>query len=235
MKSLWLTTITTSDNSWTQRDWAPDKSTGLKNSLITTSKSNIVRTRLTEPPMPCLNILSRVLRKKKFFEQKTSKSCTACSFHWPTPPNAFWAKLVTFPPNPRIRNQYFSPAPSFLQLPPKQHSLRRSSRQNQKYEPTTLRTVGQWWKSKSAKSWGPAGRLERCQRIALVPKPSICSRDHPLQGDKSSTQWSSCRAFWYWQDKGVGWPKKLLAKPLEGCQNLSLRIWHLFSFKNRPP
>ena len=77
MKSLCLLTITTSDNLWTWRVWTPDKSAGLRNSLITTSKSIIVRARLTELPMPCLDTLSEVLRMKRPSEQRTSKSCTA--------------------------------------------------------------------------------------------------------------------------------------------------------------
>ena len=48
-------------------------------------ESIIVRARLTELPMPCLNTLSVVLRKKRPFEQKTSQSCTACSLLWPMP------------------------------------------------------------------------------------------------------------------------------------------------------
>ena len=85
MRSLCLPTITTSDNLWIQRVWAPDKSAGPKNSLVTTSKSIIVKAKLTELLMPCLNTPSGTLWKKTPSEQRSSKSCTVCNPSWPIP------------------------------------------------------------------------------------------------------------------------------------------------------
>ena len=85
MKFLYLPTITTSDSSWTQKVWASDKSAGPRNSFITTSKSIIIKTKLTELLMSYFNTLKGALRRKRLFEQRSSKSCTTCSFPWLMP------------------------------------------------------------------------------------------------------------------------------------------------------
>ena len=48
--------------------------------------------------------------------------------------------------------------------------------------------------------------FRRAGKTLIVSRTSIHPRDHPFWGSKSSLQWSSCRAFWHWQDKRVGWP-----------------------------
>lgn len=85
MRSLYLSTIITSTSLWIQRIWAPDKFTGLKNSLVTTFKSIFIRTRQMKLLMPCLNTLSKVQRRKRLSKPKMSKFCTAYSLYWPTP------------------------------------------------------------------------------------------------------------------------------------------------------
>ena len=82
--SLCLPIITTSAGSWIQRVWAADKSAGPKKFLVTTSKLTIVRAKLMELLTPCLHTFSKVQRKKRPSELRTSKSCPACSLCWPT-------------------------------------------------------------------------------------------------------------------------------------------------------
>ena len=89
MRCSYSPTITTSLGSWIQRVLAPDKSAGPKNFLVTTSKSIIVRARLTELLMPYLNTFNKVQRRKIPFAPGMSKPCTACN---PCLPEylAFW-------------------------------------------------------------------------------------------------------------------------------------------------
>ena len=89
IKSSYLPTITTSNNLYRQRILASDKSVGPRSSLITTSGSITDKVRQTKLPMPCLVTFSGVLRRKKPFEPRTSRFCTACSPCWPEY-LAFW-------------------------------------------------------------------------------------------------------------------------------------------------
>ena len=77
--------------------------------------------------------------------------------------------------------------------------------------------------------------MGRSWRSAPIPRAPICPRDYPLWGDKLSLRWSSCRAFRHWQDKRVGRPEILLAKPEEGRRGLCQRMWRLSGFKSCPP
>ena len=62
-----------------------DKSAGLKTSLVTIFELIIVRARQMELLTPCLNILSKIQRKKRSFELRTSKFCIAYSLRWLMP------------------------------------------------------------------------------------------------------------------------------------------------------
>ena len=95
MRCLYSLTITTSAGSWRQRVWALDKSAGLKSSLTSTSKSTIVRARLTELLKPCLDILNEIQKRRKPFAPRTSRSCTTCSLCWPEH-LGFWPTHVNY-------------------------------------------------------------------------------------------------------------------------------------------
>ena len=58
---------------------------GSKNSLITTFELIIVNARHMKLLMSCLNILSKVRKRKRLSEWTTSRSYTACSSYWPMP------------------------------------------------------------------------------------------------------------------------------------------------------
>ena len=58
---------------------APDKFAWLKNSLVTTFESIIVRTKPMELLTPCLDILNEVQRRKRPSKTRSSKFCTICS------------------------------------------------------------------------------------------------------------------------------------------------------------
>ena len=83
MKFSCLPTITTSEDSRRKKIWAPDNSARPKSSLVTTSKSIIVRARLTGLLMPYLNTFGKVQRKTRLFVQRTSRFCIGCSPGWP--------------------------------------------------------------------------------------------------------------------------------------------------------
>ena len=87
-----------------------------------------------------------------------------------------------------MQNVCFSTAPSALELPAREHNVRRSLRQHRGYELTTPQAVGQRERSKSTENWEPSGRLRRTQGSDLILRAPICLRDHLLQGDKSSPQ-----------------------------------------------
>ena len=84
-----LSTTTIAVGSCIQRIWAPGKFAGPKNSFVTISKSIIVRARLIELLMPCLDTLNEVQKRKRPSAPRMSKSCTARSPCWPKY-LAFW-------------------------------------------------------------------------------------------------------------------------------------------------
>ena len=133
-------------------------------------------------------------------------------------------------------NSFFLIAPC-LRLSPKRHSLKQPLHyQYRRHETTTLWAAGKRRGSKtSQRICRLSGGLERCRRSAPIPRALICPRDHSLQGDKLSPQWSSCRTFRHWKNKRVGHPEILLAKSEEGRWDLCQRIWHLSDFKKHPP
>ena len=82
IKFLYLQTITTFNVSWTQKARTLSKSAGLKNCQNTTSKLIIDRTKLIELLMPCFNIPSGVLRKKRPSRPRIQRFYTDCSPCW---------------------------------------------------------------------------------------------------------------------------------------------------------
>ena len=89
MKCLYSLTTTTSAGLWTQRVWAPNKSTRPRSSLITNSRLISNKVRQKKLPIPCFVTVSGVLRWKRLFEPRTSKSYTVYSLYWPEY-LAFW-------------------------------------------------------------------------------------------------------------------------------------------------
>ena len=85
IKSSCLPTITTSDDLWTWRVWAPNKSARLKNFFVTTFKLFIIGAKQTKLLMPYLDTLSGVLKNKRSSKQRISKSYIAYSSLWPMP------------------------------------------------------------------------------------------------------------------------------------------------------
>ena len=136
-----------------------------------------------------------------------------------------------------MRNDRPSSAEPVLELPPRRNSSWQSLHcQHRRHEVTTLQAAGKQQESEtSQKLYRPFGRLRRCRKSFPVPRTPIRPRDHPFRGHKLSPRWSSCRAFRHWQDKRVGRPEILLAKPEKRLQKLCPRMWRLFGFKNRPP
>ena len=141
--------------------------------------------------------------------------------------------LITSPPDPHMRNNCPSPVVPVLGLSPKWHNSRQPLHcQHWRYEAMTFWAARKRQESKaSQRSCRPSGGLERYRGSAAIPRTPICPRDHPLWGDKLSLQWSSCRAFWHWQDKRVGWLEILLAKPEKRRWELCPRMWCLSDFE----
>ena len=79
----YLPTTTTSIGSWKWRVWASDKFARPRNSLATTSKSTIVRAKVTGLLMPYLDTLNKVQKWKRPFAPRMLKFCTVCSPRWP--------------------------------------------------------------------------------------------------------------------------------------------------------
>ena len=148
-----------------------------------------------------------------------------------------WFKSTfPFPPDFHMWNDCFSPTEPVLELPPKWNSAWQSLRQYQRHETTTLQAAGKQQGSKaSQRLCKPFGKLEKRRKSAPVSRTPIHPSNHPFRSNKLSPQWSSCRAFWYWQDKGVGWPEILLAESEERCWELCPGMWRLSGFKSRPP
>ena len=151
-------------------------------------------------------------------------------------PCGWLESILPSPSDPHMRNDCPSPAPPILGFPLKQDSSKQSLHcQRRRHETATARTARQRWGSKETQSCRSSGSMGGRQRGSPVPKTPICPRDHLLWGDKSSPQWSSCRAFRHWQDKRVGRPEILLAKPEKKRQELCPRMWRLSDFKGCPP
>ena len=144
----------------------------------------------------------------------------------------------TFPSLPDLYmwNNCSSSTESVLELFLKRNSSWQSLYyQHWKYEATTLQAAGKPQGSKaSQRLCRPFGGLKRRRRSAPISRTPIHPSHHLFQGDKSLLQWSSCKAFRYWQDKEVGWPEILLAKPNERRWELCQRMQRLFGFKSRP-
>ena len=99
-----------------------------------------------------------------------------------------------------------------------------------------LQVAGKWRGNKAFQRFcRPSGGLGRHRGSAPVLRAPICSKDHPFRGDKSTPQWSTCKALWYWLDKRIGRPKIQLAEPEEKGRGLCPRMWHLSGFKGCPP
>ena len=132
-----------------------------------------------------------------------------------------------------MQNNFLSPVAPVLELSPKQYSSRQPLHyQHWRHEATSCQAAGKQQGSKASQRICRSSRgLERCWGSAPVLRALICSRNHPLQGDKLSSQWSSYR----WQDKRVGWPKILLVKSEEGRWDVCQRMWRLSDFKSRLP
>ena len=136
-----------------------------------------------------------------------------------------------------MRNNCLSLTELVLELLPRRNSPWQSLHcQHWRHEATTLWAVGKQQGSKAfQRLCRPSGGLERYQGSAPVSRTPIHLSNHLFQGDKSLPRWFPCRAFWYWQDKGVGWPEILLVKPEERRRKLCLGMQRLSSFKNHPP
>ena len=106
MRCLYSPTKTTFVSSKKRRVWALDKSTGPRNSLATTSKSTIVRARLTGLLTPCLDTLNKVQKRKKSSALRTSKFCTAC--------NPRWSEYLAFRQAIQV-NSHFSTKSSYME------------------------------------------------------------------------------------------------------------------------
>ena len=89
IRCLYLPTITTSVGLWKWRVWAPDKSARLKNSLVTISELIIIKTRLMELLISCLDTFNKVQRRKRLSVLRISRFCTICNSRWPKY-LAFW-------------------------------------------------------------------------------------------------------------------------------------------------
>ena len=135
-----------------------------------------------------------------------------------------------------MQNNCPASALPILRLPPRRNYLRQSLNcQHWRHETTTTQTLRRRQGSKSSESWRLSKGLEESRGSVPVLRAPICPKDHLLQSDKLSSRWSSCGAFWHWQDKKVGWPEILLAEPEEERRELGQRIRRLSDFKNCPP
>ena len=236
MRSSSLQTTITFVDSWIRKVWAPDKSAGLKNFLNTTSELTTARARQTELPMPYHNTLSGVLRKKHPLLQERQDFAPSAVI---TGQSLQAVNKSTFPspPDPHMRNDCLFPTEPVLEPFPRRNSSWQSLYcQYRRHEVTTLRAAGKQRGNKAfQRLYGSSGGLKRCRRSALVSRAPIRPSNHPFQGDKLLPQWSSWRAFWYWKDKGVGWPEILLAKPEERRWKLCPGMRRLSGLKSHPP
>ena len=134
-----------------------------------------------------------------------------------------------------MQNDRSSPTEPVLDLSLRENSSWQSLHcQHRRHEVMTLQVAEKRRESEaSQKLYRPSGGLERRQGSTPVPNTPIRLKDYPFRGHKLLPRWSSCRAFWHWQDKRVGWPEILLAKPEERRQKLCPRMWRLSDFKSR--
>ena len=164
----------------------------------------------------------------------------------PAPPAVFVGQIIwsfgqlksTLPclPDLHIWNNYSPPTKPVLKLSPRGNSSWQPLHcQHQRHEATKLQAARKRRGSKAfQRLCRPSRELERHRESVLVSKTPIRLSNYLFQGDILSPQWSSCKTFWYWQDKRVGWPEILVAVPKNRRRELCPRMQRFSNFKSRP-